>query len=316
MDNYIIVCPNPNCGCKLRLPAGRGRISATCPQCKTVFLFNSNIGRIETGKPPAKPKAAPVKKPAPPAKPPAPPVKHPVGGGTQQAGSMRDIALFFYSENVGTALRKASKFLLKNTPIKIIVDGKLAGEMVDHKPTVIRVSDAEHSLCLAISGIPAAVALNAKLSGLAAKIPAGREDCIVYIEKIGATEFYPRVGYRQDSFLDGLKAYFKKLSSGHALQERIHLAENRNDCVYLTFEDDGFRLEWDVGNPKGFQQWSTGRNGEKISYAQLGLQPPAARPGGYWQFVNFEISNVIDESEDLQCLPGGKITERRMHSLV
>ncbi len=315
MNDYIILCPNPSCGCKLRLPAGRGRISATCPKCKTVFLFNSNVGLIDHGKPPVKKPAPPTPYQAPPMKKPAPPVKKPVSSA-QQTGFMRDIALFFYSENVGTKLRKASSFLLKNTPIKIIVDGKLAGEMVDHKPTVIRVSGDEHWLCLAISGIPAAVALNAKLSGLAAKIPAGHADCLVYIEKIGPTEFYPRVGYRQDSFLDGLKAYFKKLSAGQALQDRIRLKENRNNCVYLTFEDDGFRLEWDVANPKGFQQWSTGRNGEKISYAQLGLQPPAARPGGYWQFVNFEVSGVIDESDNLTCLPGGKITERSMHSLV
>ena len=94
------------------------------------------------------------------------------------------------------------------------------------------------------------------------------------------------------------------------------MPENRNRCLYLRFEADGFRLEWDLANPKGFQQWSTGRDGETISYAQLGLQPPAVRPGGYWDFICIMISEVITESGNFECSLNGRITEKKLHSLV
>ena len=200
-------------------------------------------------------------------------------------------------------------------PLKIIVDGKQVAEMIDQKNTVVELSAAEHSVCMANSGIPSVVALNAKASGFAVKIPAGQESYMAFVQKEGNT-YYLRVGYLHDSFLDGLQAYFKKLCAGKALQERISLKENRNDCVYLVFKDDGFRLEWDLANPKGFQQWSTGRDGETISYAQLGLQPPAVRPGGYWDSICIMISEVITESGNFECSLNGRITEKKLHSLV
>ena len=200
-------------------------------------------------------------------------------------------------------------------PLKIIVDGKQVAEMIDHQNTVVELSAAEHSVCMANSGIPSVVALNAKASGFAVKIPAGQESYMAFVQKEGNT-YYLRVGYLHDSFLDGLQQYFKKLCAGKALQERISLKENRNDCVYLVFKDDGFRLEWDLANPKGFQQWSTGRDGETISYAQLGLQPPPVRPGGYWDFICIMISEVITESGNFECSLNGRITEKKLHSLV
>lgn len=326
MNAHIIDCPKAGCGCKLRLPAGRGRILATCPKCKTEFVFDSNKGVVDKLVVPAKPGAgakppqpAPPKpkqqphtaahqpvKPNPPAKP-----KQPSYAG----GAMRKIVFVYLSESTGTTLRKVGNFLAKNAPLKIIVDGKQVAEMIDHQNTVVELSAAEHSVCMANSGIPSVVALNAKASGFAVKIPAGQESYMAFVQKEGNT-YYLRVGYLHDSFLDGLQAYFKKLCAGKALQERISLKENRNDCVYLVFKDDGFRLEWDLANPKGFQQWSTGRDGETISYAQLGLQPPAVRPGGYWDFICIMISEVITESGNFECSLNGRITEKKLHSLV
>lgn len=313
MNAHIIDCPKAGCGCKLRLPAGRGRILATCPKCKTEFVFDSNAGVVEKLVVPVQPGAEPL-----------PPIgfqdfEQMFGDQPQPytapAGGMRKIVFVYLSESTGTTLRKVGNFLAKNAPLKIIVDGKQVAEMIDHQNTVVEVSEGEHSVCMANSGIPSVVALNAKASGFAVKIPAGQESYMAFVQKEGNT-YYLRVGYLHDSFLDGLQQYFKKLCAGKALQERISLKENRNDCVYLVFKDDGFRLEWDLANPKGFQQWSTGRDGETISYAQLGLQPPAVRPGGYWDFICIMISEVITESGNFECSLNGRITEKKLHSLV
>lgn len=319
MDKQIIFCPRAGCGCKLRLPAGRGRILATCPKCKTEFVFDSNKGVVDKLVVPAQPGAgAKPPQPAPPKpkqQPYTPQAYTQPQPYTAPAGGMRKIVFVYLSESTGTTLRKVGNFLAKNAPLKIIVDGKQVAEMIDHQNTVVELSAAEHSVCMANSGIPSVVALNAKASGFAVKIPAGQESYMAFVQKEGNT-YYLRVGYLHDSFLDGLQAYFKKLCAGKALQERISLKENRNDCVYLVFKDDGFRLEWDLANPKGFQQWSTGRDGETISYAQLGLQPPAVRPGGYWDFICIMISEVITESGNFECSLNGRITEKKLHSLV
>lgn len=326
MNAYIIDCPKAGCGCKLRLPAGRGRILATCPKCKTEFVFDSNKGVVDKLVVPAKPGAgakppqpAPPKpkqqphtaahqpvKPNPPAKP-----KQPSYAG----GATRKIVFLYLSENTGTTLRKVGNFLAKNAPLKIIVDGKQVAEMIDQKDTVIEVSEGEHSICMANSGIPSVVALNAKASGFAVKIPAGKENYAAFVQKEGNT-YYLRVGYLSDSFLDGLQQYFKKLCAGKALFERIHMPENRNRCLYLRFEADGFWLEWDVAQTKGFKQWSTGRDGEKVYYAQLGLQPPPVQPGGYWDYIRIMITNAFDDSDDLECSLMGRITEKKLHSLT
>lgn len=340
MNAHIIDCPKAGCGCKLRLPAGRGRILATCPKCKTEFVFDSNKGVVDklvvpaqpgAGAPPVQPGAEPLppigfqdfkqmfgdqpQPYAPPQQPYTPQAYTQPQPYTAPAGGMRKIVFVYLSESTGTTLRKVGNFLAKNAPLKIIVDGKQVAEMIDHQNTVVELSAAEHSVCMANSGIPSVVAVNAKVSGFAVKIPAGQESYMAFVQKEG-NSYYLRVGYLHDSFLDGLQAYFKKLCAGKALQERISLKENRNDCVYLVFKDDGFRLEWDLANPKGFQQWSTGRDGETISYAQLGLQPPAVRPGGYWDFICIMISEVITESGNFECSLNGRITEKKLHSLV
>lgn len=341
MNAHIIDCPKAGCGCKLRLPAGRGRILATCPKCKTEFVFDSNKGVVDklvvpaqpgAGAPPVQPSTEPLppigfqdfkqmfgdqpQPYAPPQQPYAPQAyTQPPQPYTAPAGGMRKIVFVYLSESTGTTLHKVGNFLAKNAPLKIIVDGKQVAEMIDHQNTVVELSAAEHSVCMANSGIPSVVAVNAKVSGFAVKIPAGQESYMAFVQKEGNT-YYLRVGYLHDSFLDGLQAYFKKLCAGKALQERISLKENRNDCVYLVFKDDGFRLEWDLANPKGFQQWSTGRDGETISYAQLGLQPPPVQPGGYWDYIRIMITNAFDDSDDLECSLMGRITEKKLHSLT
>ena len=60
MNAHIIDCPKAGCGCKLRLPAGRGRILATCPKCKTEFVFDSNKGVVDKLVVPAQPARGPA----------------------------------------------------------------------------------------------------------------------------------------------------------------------------------------------------------------------------------------------------------------
>ena len=202
---------------------------------------------------------------------------------------MRKIVFVYLSESTGTTLRKVGNFLAKNAPLKIIVDGKQVAEMIDHQNTVVELSAAEHSVCMANSGIPSVVALNAKASGFAVKIPAGQESYMAFVQKEGNT-YYLRVGYLSDSFLDGLQAYFKKLCAGKALQERISLKENRNDCVYLVFRDDGFRLEWDLANPEGLPAvvHRARRRNDLVRPAR-----PAAAPGAARRVLGFHLHHDI-----------------------
>ena len=151
--------------------------------------------------------------------------------------------------------------------------------MIDHQNTVVELSAAEHSVCMANSGIPSVVALNAKASGFAVKIPAGQESYMAFVQKEGNT-YYLRVGYLHDSFLDGLQAYFKKLCAGKALQERISLKENRNDCVYLVFKDDGFRLEWDLATRRASSSGPPGATAKRSRTPSSACSRPRCGPAG------------------------------------
>ena len=339
MNAHIIDCPKAGCGCKLRLPAGRGRILATCPKCKTEFVFDSNKGVVDklvvpaqpgAGAPPVQPGAEPLppigfqdfkqmfgdqpQPYAPPQQPYTPQAYTQPQPYTAPAGGMRKIVFVYLSESTGTTLRKVGNFLAKNAPLKIIVDGKQVAEMIDHQNTVVELSAAEHSICMANSGIPSVVAVNAKVSGFAVKIPAGQESYMAFVQKEGNT-YYLRVGYLHDSFLDGLQAYFKKLCAGKALQERISLKENRNDCVYLVFKDDGFR--WSGTSPTRRASAVVHRARRRNDLVRPARPAaPAVRPGGYWDFICIMISEVITESGNFECSLNGRITEKKLHSLV
>lgn len=293
MEYHVLSCPNRACTATLRVPKGRGKLSVTCPKCKKQFLFDSNTGKIEKDMIGKSPKA--------------------VDKGTAQK-MMRRLLFVYDSESTGTALRKVGNFLAKNAPLKIIADGKQVGTMVDRQDTVVELSSDVHTVCMSNSGIPSVVALNAKVSGSAIKIPAGMEDYIVFVEKEGNT-YYLRAGLVNDSFVEGLKAHIKMMCEGKGVLERLHMPQNRNHTLYLRFEPAFFTLEWDIHHTKGLKQWSTGRDGEKVYYSSLGLIPPQKQPGGYWEYVRLMVSEEINTLEDLQCTSGGVISEKSMHRL-
>lgn len=292
MEYHIIPCPT--CKQKVRLPANRGKLSVSCPKCKGTFLFDSNSGCFAT--------------------------QHFSFDFDQifdkkEKLSMRRMLFLYSSERVGSTLDRVGNFLAKDVALKIIVDRKEVAKMVNHQDTEIQVSEAGHTVCVAVGGITSVVAINAELpGGTAIKIPAGSEEYVVLIDKVG-TVYKLYAGSVSTPFYRGLEEYFKKMCQGRGILERIRMPENRNQRLYLDFMPDHFLLGWDLTTTKGLKQWSTGRGEEKIFYSQLGLYPPQTQPGGYWKFIQAMISRVIDSSENVQCTPNGIITERKIHSL-
>lgn len=37
-DHRVFICPNKECGQKIRVPKGKGKIEITCPKCKNKFV--------------------------------------------------------------------------------------------------------------------------------------------------------------------------------------------------------------------------------------------------------------------------------------
>lgn len=229
---------------------------------------------------------------------------------------MRRMLFMYTSERTGSTLDKVGNFLAKDAALKIIVDRKEVAKMVNHQDTEIRVSESAHTICVASGGITSVVAVNAELpGGTAIKIPAGSEEYVVLINKEGAA-YRLCAGTVNDKFYTILEEYIKKMCAGKGIFERLRMPENRNECLYLKFAADSFSLEWDLAKTKGLKQWATGRGEEKIFYTQLGIRPPQAQPGNYWQFIQIMISGVINSSENLQCTLNGIITERKIHNLL
>jgi hypothetical protein len=96
------------------------------------------------------------------------------------------------------------------------------------------------------------------------------------------------------------------------------MTNNRNKKIHMDLHKDHISLEWDLDQSHGLKQWATGRDGEKIYYANIGLNPPPfdSQPGNYWTAVRMVLASAINRSGSMyHCSVNGIITMKTINDL-
>ena len=219
----------------------------------------------------------------------------------------REVRFVYYTERVGTSLDKLENAFAKNFKLKLYVDGKQVGIMENKVPCSFQISTGEHRLWASLTNAPL-------LTNLGFRIPAGSENYLVFINKMGS-KYELCGGPRPDPFLNGLQEFIKGMFQKRGIRERILMVENRTNKVELSFHESYMQIFWQLENPKGFQQWSTGGDSEKIYYFEAGLIPPTNMPPEYWVYVRYVIAELINTFDEYSCSPTGIVSLKKVHDL-
>lgn len=257
------------CQAKLALPPNAGILEVTCPKCKYVF-------RCDTG--------------------------------AKSAGPKRKLIFIYWTERIGHSMDKLENAFAQNFQLRLYVDAKQAGVMVQKQTTEIEVSTGEHRLWASITPVP----LLSPNRGL--RIPAGNDDWIVFVNKAGSA-YELCGGPGRDPFLESLQAFIRNMFSKQGICDRIMMPNNRRKEIELSFTQDYIRIFWTLNQTKGLNQWSLGGDEEKIYYHNVGLMAPKNMPQEYWTYVRFVIASDINEMEEYTCTPNGAVRIRTVHNL-
>ena len=121
-----------------------------------------------------------------------------------------------------------------------------------------------------------------------------------------------------DPFLDGVTDFILKTLGSQGARDRIELRNNRNHNLYVHCFPEYISISYDLVQTRGFEQWSTGRQTEKIPYGRLGLTVPAYSGGyNYWEYLNTMIKDSIvgDSKVDMEQDSLGGFRPRTVHSM-
>lgn len=200
---------------------------------------------------------------------PAPPKQEPTRTVTVTRG------IHQYKELDGIGLKNMFK---DSTPVPVLLDGVSQGTLSKNQSVVIfSIDSGAHTL---------------SFNPISAKtlLPAGQDN----YSAIFFNETF-HVGIEGDPFEQELVSFILNMVRGKGFRDRIFHPNNRHNAVGISLRPDHILIYYDVKTTKGFSQWASGREEEKISYFSAGLNPPPAsrQPGGYWSHMEMLIRDAI-----------------------
>lgn len=281
----------PSCGKELHFRGDSGTIQVTCPFCGNQFRFSGSLEKkLDTmfGSSPQQGRATRQTVQSPP---PQRPAEQPCRTLTIVRGKHAYKNLDF------AGLRNRFQ---DSMPIQILLDGVNQGNLDPDRKMVLNIDSRAHKLAFTI------------LSS-AYTIPAGTDS---YLAMFFNKAF--RITPLEDPFRDQLEQFILRMVRGQGFRDRILDRNNRNHTVEVRLTSTCIEVFMPLAQTKGLAQWSTGGQTEKIYYQNIGLTPlPKDRqPGGYWDYLNDYIREVIeaDDEADLTHVAGG-FTVRTSHKL-
>ncbi|MBR6790748.1 MAG: hypothetical protein IKM31_07780, partial [Oscillospiraceae bacterium] len=164
-----------------------------------------------------------------------------------------------------------------STPVPVLLDGVLQGTLSKNQAVVtFSVDSGAHTL---------------SFNPISAKtpLPAGQDN----YSAIFFNETF-HVGIEGDPFEKELAVFILNMVRGKGFRDRVFHPNNRHNAVGISLRPDHILIYYDVKTTKGFSQWASGREEEKISYISAGLTPPpkSRQPGGYWSHMEMLIQDV------------------------
>lgn len=139
-------------------------------------------------------------------------------------------------------------------------------------------------------------------------IPADGKDYVFYVyqEKGGAHRVVALpVG---DEFAIALGDFVRNMFKKKGIRDRFNMSSS--DYIIFDVTNEYFELSWPVDKPKGWKQWSTGKDDEKIYYKHIGLTPPSGNwvaQTRYYEALKMVIADVINEDDTFDANYSGTI---------
>lgn len=190
----------------------------------------------------------------------------------------------------------------------IFVDGVNKGSVAKDQHIDLPINGQSHEITLR-TGLGSPSPLNvSKIT-----IPAGAASffAIAFNNTLSA-------GPLNDTFGNAVTETVLQMFRGRGALDRIKHPNNRNRNLYVNLYSDRIEISYDVVKTRGFEQWSTGRETEKIPYSRLGLAPPAnANAYNYWSFLTTMVKDsiVADSKADMERDSLGGFRPRTVHNL-
>lgn len=190
----------------------------------------------------------------------------------------------------------------------IFVDGVNKGSVAKGQYIDIPISGQSHEIALR-TGLGSPSPLNvSKIT-----IPAGAVS--FFVTAFNATL---SAGPLNDPFGGAVTEFVLKMFRSQGARDRIDHPNNRNRNLYVNLYSDRIEISYDVVKTRGFEQWSTGREIEKIPYSRLGLPPPAnGNAYNYWNFLTTMVKDSIveDDQADMEKDSLGGFRPRTVHRM-
>lgn len=304
-EKYVILCKNPRCNQKIRIPKSKRGIVVTCPHCRSEIevpapapvispdsawtgTFSEKNGQQTSAtrnvRPNTQSNGAPQQQ------------SQPANNYSQPTRKITVYRLTHdYKEFNFAGIRNTLKDLVQ---VNFSLDGKAAGSL-GKDPLEIPMDSREHTVkCGLLDSY---------------RIPAGDKDYRAYY-----FNNYLMIGFDPDPFREQLAEFMVNMFRGRGMRDRLLDSNNSTNSVTVHISPDHIRLSFPLKNTRGLKEWSTGTREEKISFQQIGLQAPPADtlPDGYFGFVEEYVLSAVDRDEEAAMeWNGNSIKIREKHRL-